>query len=192
MDSAMAPNTVKHCKRELATDKRRSESARKVKQKAASKRWQFEYMDSNAPDESESSSAQVEVHTKEVEASQPTLAPSSRIIFRLKARLIGLLPSNPVDHLDLFIMSLYGFPAAAAVLHTKTASIMVHCLCTKGVIELNESNVIFLRYWLSKLVSNTLIVSNPDDIGLEVPAELAPRSVAVNKLCQALSALYML
>ena len=116
----MTPNTLKRQKCEITTNKRRHESVRKVKQKADSKRWQFEYMDSKAPDksESESSSRQVEVHTKEVEASQPTLAPSSRSIFSLKARLTGLLPSNPTDHLDLFIMSLYSFPAAA-VMDTK-------------------------------------------------------------------------
>ena len=106
-DSAMTPNTLKHHKRQLTTDKGR-ESVRKVKQKAASKRWQFEYMDSKAPDksESESSSGQVEVHTKELEASRPTLAPSSRTIFHLKTRLIGLLTSNPIDNLDLFIVSI--------------------------------------------------------------------------------------
>ena len=119
MDSAMSPNTLKRRKRQLTADKRHSDSVRKVKQKAASMRWQFEYMDSKAPNESESgpSSGQVEVH-KEVEASQPTIIPSSRTIFHLKARLIGLLPSHPIDHLDLFIMSLPSFPAAA-ILDTK-------------------------------------------------------------------------
>ena len=39
---------------------------------------------------------------------------------------------------------------------------------------------------------NTLIVSILDGIGLEMPAELAPKSVAVSKLCETSSAAYML
>ena len=99
-------------------------------------------------------------------------------------------------------MSLYSFPAAA-ILDTKTMSILVHCLCAKGIIGLNKSascwrtplkkqTLFLLKYWRSKLVSNTLIASILDGIGLEIPAELAPKSVAVNKLCQTLSAAYML
>ena len=150
-------------------------------------------MNSKTPDEleSESSSGQVEVYAKEVETSQPTLTPSSRTVFRLKARLIGHLPSNPVDLLDLFIMSLY---SSLLLLYwtQKTMSILVHCLCAKGVIGLNESascwrtplkkqTLFLLKYWRSKLVSNTLIVSILDGIGLEIPAELSPKSVAVKK-----------
>ena len=57
MDSAMTPNTLKCCKHQLTTDKRFSESVRKVKQNAANKRWQFDYMDSKVPDEPESESS---------------------------------------------------------------------------------------------------------------------------------------
>ena len=137
---------------------------RKVKQKAASKRWQFEYIDSKAPDESESESGsgQVEVHTKEVEASLPTLAPSSRTIFRLNARLIGLLPSNPIDHLDHFIMSLY---SSLLLLYWTQKNYEIHSALSmrqrryraQRVSQLledtsEEANVILLKYWLSKLV----------------------------------------
>ena len=154
MDSAMTPNTLK---RQLTTDKRRSESVRKVKQRAASKRWQFEYMDSKAPDESESesSSGQVAVHTKEVEVSQPTLAPSFRTVFRLTARLIGL-PSNPIDHLDLFIMFLY-----MLYWTQKTMSITVHCLHAKGAMGLNESASCW-RIPLKKQTLSCLSIGSPN------------------------------
>ena len=91
-------------------------------------------------------------------------------------------------------MSLYSLPAAV-VLDTKNyeyhgaLSLRQRHYRAQRVSQLledtsEETKMILLEYWLSKLESNTLIVSILDGIGLEIPAKLAPKSVAVNKLCQ--------
>lgn len=201
-DSAMTPRTLRRRKKDLTASKRHQRSVSKVREKAAKVRWQIESGTSVAgtmepegcsTDACEGLSSNKDVITKTV---------TQRQLNRIKCRLVGLIPSYPLDNLDVFFQYLpysqvpeadlpaakYKFSGNLSARQRRYRAKAVNSLFMNYSVDTQRS---LLKYWINRLVSDSLIENILDKCEILFPPELVPKYFNVSRISSKLSGTFL-
>ena len=155
-------------------------------------------------DDSELGQPLPDVEHEETVASEPAsdLSASRATIFRRKARLIGRLPSNMIQHLDLFMATLYklnrrdilppfGYEYSSSLskyqrlYRAKSIADDVFGSCTDAV----KDEV--MKYWLDIIMSHDVLERMLHTLDFVVPNHLLPKTVRVTQVAKELKGSFL-
>lgn len=200
-ETPMTPNTLRKRRRDLTTNIRQQRSVSQSRQRAALARW---HITDETPTTSNTDVVQPSTSTDVVQSSTSTDVVQSstsanvdwRQLYRLKLRLSGLIPKHPLENIDVFFQSVQYFPCPPV--QTKNFKYMsslsgrqrryrAQRLKTLITPYGNPVKVDLLKYWLSKLLSDSLIENILSGFQIVFPEEILPVSVQVQRISEALS-----
>ena len=154
---------------------------------------------SDVSDDSELGEPLPDVEHEEAVASEPAsdLSASRATIFRRKALLIGRLPANMIQHLDLFMATLYklnrrdivppfGYEYSSSLskyqrlYRAKSIAVDVFGSCTDAVKDE------IMKYWLDIIMSHDVLGRMLRTLDFVIPDHLVPKSVRVTQVAEEL------
>lgn len=200
-DISMSPGTHQKRSTERRSCKRKAEKLSQIRRAAVNKRWDPREATENVVELSESDLA-VPFIDNDPE-NEPESAPMScSTVFCRKARLRGKLPSNIIQHLDVFMATLHKLdrPDLLPPLEFDYSSSLSKYqrlyrakLIAEEVFHSSSTEVQdeIMRYWLDIILSYDVLEHILSDIGFIIPDHLLPKKINVARIADRLRGLFI-